>query len=434
MTNKSMKAGPVAAFKAACRTWLGLPPGSGDGTGYNLGERIPPMLSGQCVSERSVLQLSAAWACVTFLCDTISTLPLGFYRRTPTGRISAREHPLARVLSRQPNADQTAAQFWGAVTASLVLRGVAYVEKQMSAGYVIGHKFLHPDRTQRVRLQNGSWEYRVTENGKTRTLPESRVMRILGFSLDGDTPVSAIRYGAQVFGNAQAAEAAAATTFDKGLMPTTVFTYPTVLKETQRDLARESIKKISGAVNAGEPVIVEAGVTVSGLGINPVDAQLLESRSFSVEEICSWFRMQPWMIGRSSKGQTNWGTGLEQQQIGFVTYTLLPTLRRIEQCIEKDDLRPEEKGEYYAEFAIEGLMRGDSSARSAFYASALQNGYMNRSYVASLENFPPIPGGDIFTVQSNLVPLDQLGKTNSAAGARAALLNWLQPEDSSRAS
>src|SRR5690606_21817692 len=130
-------------------------------------------------------------------------------------------------------------------------------------------------------------------------------------------------------------------TFKNGLHQTTYFKYPTALRAEQREDARRAIKIISGALNAGEPAILEAGMEAGTIGINPTDAQLLESRAFSVEEICRWFRVPPFMVGHSEKS-TSWGTGIEQQMIGFLTFTLAPWLRRIEQAISKDLLTPAE--------------------------------------------------------------------------------------------
>lgn len=116
------------------------------------------------------------------------------------------------------------------------------------------------------------------------------------------------------------------------------------------------------------------------------------------------------MVGHTETS-TSWGTGIEQQMIGFLQFTLRPWLTRIEQHINSCLLTPVEQTRYYAEFNIEGLLRGDSTARKEFYASALQNGWMNRNQVAAMENQPSLEGGDIYTVQSNLIPIDQLGKT-----------------------
>jgi HK97 family phage portal protein len=415
----------MAACAATVARWAGVPATAGDGFAYNMDN--PLRRSETCVTAGSVLQLSAAWACVSLLADTISTLPLGFYRRgADGGRTSADDHPLHWVMRHQPNPDMTSAQFIGATMASLLLWGNSYAEKLENGGKVIGLKFLLPARMGRERLANGSWGYVYTElDGRRRSISRAKVMHIPAFSVDGVCGLSPIRYGAGVFGAAQSAQDAANSTFEKGLMPTTVFKYPATLKEGQRDEARTAIKAISGAVNAGNPVILEGGTDAMSLGINPADAQLLESRAFSVEEVCSWFRVQPFMIGRASQGQTNWGTGIEQQMIGFITFTLAPWLRRIEQAIAKDLLTPEERRDYYAEFNLEGLLRGDSAARASFYSTASQNGWLNRNDIRAKENEPPIPGGEIYTVQANLVPLEQLGATRVDDRAAAAVRSWL---------
>ena len=422
---KAAKVGFIKACVQACARWAGIPIDAGDGTAFNLGSRLV------VPTESAALRLSAVWACVTLLSDTISTLPLGFYKKTPAGRVEALDHPLDRVLSRQPNEDMTASQFIGATMASMLLRGVAYWEKNVSAGRVIGLDFLVRDRLSVTCLPDGTERYSYTEKGKIRHIPASRIVKIIGFSLDGKNGLSAIEYACCVFGAALSAQTAANATFERGLLQTVAFKYPQVLRKDQRDDAREAIEQISGAVNAGKAVILEGGTDAMTLGIKPSDAQLLESRAFSAEEICSWFRVQPFMIGRAADGQTNWGTGIEQQMIGFITFTLAPWLRRIEQSIAKELLRPEEKGIYYAEFSLEGLLRGDSAARSAFYSSALQNGWMNRAQVARYENLPPPPGGDVYTVQSNLIPIDKIGMAPPpAANVRSALLEWLKEEAS----
>lgn len=366
--------------------------------------------AGANVDEASMLKLSAVWACTRLISETISTLPLGLYERTPQGRVAATSHPLYNLLHSRPNADSTAAVHWESTVAAMLLRGNARAEKQYIGNRLVGLRFLAPNRLS-IQSFNGSPRYFYLEaNGVQREIPASRIFNIPGFSLDGVHGVSVIAYAANVIGAAIASNEASSTVFKNGLHPTTYFKYPQILKADQRKEAREAIALISGSVNSGKPVILEAGMEAGTIGINPADAQLLESRGFNVEEVCRWFRVPPFMVGHSEKS-TSWGTGLEQQMIGFLTFTLRPWLTRIEQAINKDLLSPVDQLRYYAEFNVDGLLRGDTAARASFYSTALQNGWMNRNQVAAKENAPPIPGGDVYTVQSNLVPLDQLGTT-----------------------
>lgn len=367
--------------------------------------------SGQLVTVDSTMQLSTAWACVRLIAETIATLPLNLYQKTPRGRVPAVGHRLFSVLHSRPNSKTTAAQHWEATVASMLLRDGAYSEVLRYDGQVVGLKFLVRDRlTKDARAQ--VYRYLDPDTNRYREIAVRDVFKIPGFTLDGENGLSAIQYGANVFGSSLAAEEAAGAKFKNGLATTVALEYPQLLKADQRNEARASLQQLSGAANAGKGIVLESGVKAHVVGISPVDAQLLESRQFGVEEICRWFRVPPVMVGHANV--TAWGTGIEQITLGFLTFTLTTWLTRIEQAINSQLLAPEEEGRYYAEFVVEGLLRGDSKARAEFYQSMLQNGVYNRDEVRAKENLPPIPqGGQVHTVQSNLISLADIGKRSA---------------------
>lgn len=415
----------VGRFRAAVLGWLGAPFGLTDVDAWaRLGATSA---AGVSVNDRNVLQLSAVWACVRLISETLATLPLGIHERTSAGKRSAPHHKLHFILGAQPNVDTVASVFWEAVIAAMLLQGSARCEKLMVGERLAGLQFLYSARLEVIRKGDGTKEYRYTEDGKQRLIPASRIWTIPGWSLDGKNGVSVIQYGAQVFGAALATDQAAAGVFKRGLMPTTWFKYPKILRDNQREEAREMIEgRLSGAVNAGRPAILEADMEVGTIGINPVDAQLLESRAYSIEEICRWFRVPPWMVGHTDKS-TSWGTGIEQQMIGFLVFTLGPWIKRIEQSIAKDLLTPSERLRYYAKFTVEGLLRADSAARAAFYSVMVNNGILTRDEVRELEDRPPMGGNaSVLTVQTALAPLDNLGSNTVDQQARASLANWLK--------
>jgi len=367
--------------------------------------------AGVNVNDSNVLQLSAVWACVR----------LGMHERTANGKRPAPQHGLHFVIGTQPNPDTISSVFWESVVAAMLLRGNAFCEKLMVGERVVGLQFLHQNRLMISRKADGTKEYRYTnEDGQQREIPSARIWTIPGWSLDGKTGVSVIRYGAEVFGAALATDNAASGMFKRGLLPTVVFKYPQLLKESQREEARKMIEeRLSGAVNSGRPVILEAGTDTATLAINPRDAQLLESRGYSVEEICRWFRVPPWMVGHTEKS-TSWGTGIEHQMIGFLVFTLGPWIKRIEQSIVKDLLVPAERQRYYPKFAVEGLLRADSAARASFYSVMTNNGILTRDEVRELEDRAPMGGNAaVLTVQTALAPLDDLGKADGRAPSTA---------------
>jgi HK97 family phage portal protein len=381
--------------------------------------------SGERVTHETAMRLSAVYACTRLISQRIATLPLNLYRTTEAGREFDRKHPLSRLLRQKPNAKMTAPVFWEAVVASILLQRGAYLEpRRNTLGQMVSIEFLHP-----CRITRDGDKYRYTEkNGTIREIPADKVVYIPAFTTDGETGTSVIEYGLEVIGTGIAANRAASATFKNGLMPTTFFKFPKVLRPDQRNDARDAIGVIAGAVNAGKPAILEAEMDVGTIGINPNDAQLLESRNASAEEVCSLYGVPPTMIGRGDKA-SSWASSSENLNLWFLQYTLMPWMKRIEMAIWDGFLTPAEQLELYAEYNFEGLLRGDSASRSAFYASALQNGWLNRNTVARLENMPEIPGGDIYTVQSNLVPLDKLAAADDAAAVRAALTNWLRQEE-----
>ena len=378
------------------------------------------------VTPKAVMQVDAVWSCVRLISETIATLPLSIYERTPKGKRMASQHRLHFVIHDQPNADTTASVFWEALVASMLLRGNGRAEKLYVGNQLVGLAFLNPDKLVIARDISGRKIYQYPRpDGTMRTIPKDRVWTIPGFTLDGENGVSVIAYGAKVFGAAMAAERSAARTFRNGMLPTVYYKVANFLKPEQRALFKSEIQ---GSVERGELPLLEGGTEVGTVGINPADAQLLESRAFSVESICRWFRVPPWMVGHTEKS-TSWGTGIEQQMIGFLTFTLGPWLRRIEQAINKDLLTPAERMRYYAKFAVEGLLRADSAGRAAFYAAMVNNGILTRDEVRELEDREPMGGNAaVLTVQSAMTTLDALGQgedqTNQARAAIRAFLGF----------
>lgn len=429
---KTAKVKKPGRIRASLLSWLGIPAtlmdvGFWEQFAANQGVTSN---AGKTVTQANILSLSAAWACTRLISETIATLPLSLYRRTTNGPVVATDHPLQNILHAQPNPDTTAAVHWESTVAAMLLRGNARAELLKVGNRIVGLKFLVPDRLQLRQLPNRQYEYRYTDDdGKQRVIPKDRIWTIPGFSLNGQSGCSVITYGANVFGNALAADEAAGKTFSKGLMPTTAFTYPTVMNPEQRADTRTAIESLSGSANAGKSAVLEAGIQAVKVGIDPNDAQLLESRGFSVEEVCRWFRTPPWMVGHGEKS-TSWGTGIEQQMIGFLMFTLAPWLRRVEQSITKDLLTPAEQQRLYPKFTVEGLLRADSAGRATFYASMVDHGIFTRDEVRALEDREPMGGNAaVLTVQTAMAPLDSLGLVSDSEQARAALRGWLHFDD-----
>jgi HK97 family phage portal protein len=357
---------------------------------------------------KSVLGLSAAWACVNLLAGTIASLPMMVYRPDGSGRVVATNHPLYRVLHDSPNSLQTALDFWEFMQASLELWGNAYARKITGGGEAVGLIPIMPQLPQVRNLGNGRLGYRWSENGKDFDLTSDDVLHIRGFGGNPLGGMSTLAFGARTFGLASAIDKASRSTFRNGVRPSGVLTFDKFLTPEQRSVIEEKlVEKFIGAMNAGRPLVLEGGTTWQQLSISPEDAQMLESRGFSVEEICRFFGVPPFMVGHAEKS-TSWGTGIKEQTLGFQKFALRRRAKRIEQAIEKQLLTAEDRANgIVVEIAMEGLLRGASDERSSFYQSALTNGWMTINEVRQLENLPPVAGGDVPRMQSQNVPITQ---------------------------
>jgi HK97 family phage portal protein len=374
--------------------------------------------SGETISSSGVLGLSAAWACVNLICGTIASLPVMVYRTdSKGGRTVARDHPLYWLLHDSPNFDQTAVDFWEGMAAALELWGNAYARVYRENGVVRALVPIRPDIvTVERNRETGDIDYRWSDDGQSYAVTQASMLHIRGFGGGPLGGLSTLAYGRQTFGIAAAIERSAGSTFRNGLRPSGTLTFEKFLTDEQRVVVETKLaEKFAGAVNSGRPMVLEGGTKWSSLSINPEDAQMLQSRGFSVEEICRFFGVPPFMVGHTEK-TTSWGTGLEQMTMGFQKFTLRRRLKRIEQAIEKQLFTPLDRAAgLQIEFVVEGLLRGDSAARAAFYSSGLNNGWFTINEVRELENMPPVVGGDVPRMQMQNVPITDAGKPPPAA-------------------
>ncbi len=356
------------------------------------------------------LQIAAVWACIRLLAETVATLPMIVYRQKGAQREVARDHPLFELLHDEPNADMTALEFWEGVVTALCTCGNAYAEKRYSGDRLVALHPLRADAMEVYRDARGRRRYRYHDDkGRARELDEDKVFHVRGFGNGGDVGLSPIAYARYTLFGARMADRASAEIFATGNRQQGVLTVEQVLDEKQRGQVRENILK---PFVEGKTLVLEAGMKFAPTTLSPEDAQMLESRAFQIEEICRWFRVPPFMVGHTEKS-TSWGTGLEQQQLGFLSFALEPYLERIEQTIRRSLIRPQERAALSAEFKVEKLLRADTAARATFYQTMTQIGAMTINEVRGLENLPPVEGGDVPRMQMQNVPITQAGEQDN---------------------
>jgi HK97 family phage portal protein len=373
--------------------------------------------SGVAVNQDTALKLSAVYACVRVLAETVASLPLHVYQRIERGKDRAPNHPLYDILHSAPNPVMTSFQFRETLMGHLALWGNAYAEIQYgNNGQVQALWPLRPDSMTEVKRVDNRLVYRYTmPNGEQVFLPGEKVWHIPGLSSDGINGYSPVSLMRQNIGLGMATEEFGARFFGNDARPGGVLQHPGILGEEAFDRLQGSWESRHGGLsNSHRVAILEEGMTYDQIGIPPEDAQFLETRKFQVTEIARAFRIPPHMLADLERATFS---NVEQQSIEFVTHTMRPWLVRWEQSIQQQLMLERDRERYFAEFLVDGLLRGDTQSRYAAYAVARQNGWMSANDIRELENQNPIDNGDIYLVPLNMVPADMAGEVEPSGPA-----------------
>lgn len=375
--------------------------------------------SGETVNYDTAMQLDAVWACVRLISSSVKTLPCLVYK--DDGVTVDKDSTLYELLHDMPNLDHTASEFWGMAALCLCLDGNFFAEKKMSGSRLVALEPLHPLSVEVGRDDKNNRYYEVTERinkrgkGGKRRIPEDKMLHVRGELLPGcDRGISPIGMERNVIGNALAGEKSAGKLYKGGLISTTFLMSDQILKPEQRKQIGDTLSGVLGSNNAGGVAVLEAGITPHQISINPKDAQLLEARQYSVEQICRIFGVPPVMIGHAANGTTTWGSGIEQLILQFTKTCLAPMLRSIETAVYRDLLDAKTRKTTSIKFSMEGLLRGDSAARAEFLGKMVTNGIYTPDEARAYENKAPVPGGNKAIVNGTMTPLDKLGEVPPA--------------------
>lgn len=353
--------------------------------------------SGSTVTPDSALRVAAVYACVRIISGAVATLPIHIKRRVDARtREDVSDDALWSVLRRKPNRWQTPSQFRRMMQAHLLLRGNAYAQIVKSVQGVQELIPLNPDRVEVEQTDDLMLAYVYTrKDGSKSKFKQSEVFHLVGLTLDGVRGVSVITYARETVGLSLAMESHGATTFKNGARASVVLKHPKKLGKEGLEFLRASLDDYRlGGDSEGRALVLEEGMDTTQLSMTSEDVQWIESRKFSRTDIAMFFGVPPHMIGDTEKS-TSWGTGIEQQSIGFTTYTLEDWLTTWEETILRD-LIPAKSIDVYARFNRAAIVKGDIAARWNAYVKALQWGVLSPNEVRALEDMNPRDGGDIY--------------------------------------
>ena len=362
--------------------------------------------SGKSVNARTAIQVSTVYACVRVIAETVASLPFSVFEQDKTGSQKALDHPLYRILHDEPNPEMTSFVWREAMLTHLLLWGNSYSQiLRAGRGSVIGMYPLLPDHMEVDRDDKGklTYTYSTTSGEQVKLRPED-VLHIPGLGFDGIMGYSPIAVERNAVGLSIAAEEFGGKFFGNGATPSGILTHPNTVKNPKA--LRESwMEAYGGSSNANRVAILEEGMTFTRISMPNNEAQFLETRKFQVEEICRIYRVPPHMIADLEHATFS---NIEHQSIDFAVHCIRPWLVRIEQSVNRALFSEKEKGRFYCQFNLDGLMRGSYKERMEGYSIARQNGWMTANDIRNLENQNPIPkedGGDALLVNGNMIPV-----------------------------
>lgn len=362
------------------------------------------------VDAETAMKYSAVSACVRVRAETFASVPAILYQKVDDGRKQVSNLNIADILHSSPNPEMSAFSFKETMMTNFDVGGNIVCQRLIAKnGDLVGlYPFDH--RVVEIKRDQETKKLIYTIGGKT-VLQRNQILHVPNLSFDGVVGLSPISYAAASINTGLGYQEYSKNFYSNAALPSGVLEHPTALDDVSFErLKKDLAASYTGMKNAGVPMILEGGMEWKSTAINPIDAQLLESKEFQIEDICRIYRVPQHLVNKLDRSTNN---NIEHQALEFVMYTMLPIFKRFEDCINSQLLTPNQRKEgYYVEFLVDGLLRGDSKSRAEAYAAGRQWGYMSANDIRRLENLPRIPNGDIYLQPSNCI---EAGTTASTA-------------------
>jgi HK97 family phage portal protein len=352
---------------------------------------------GAPTADNVLSNLAVAARCVALRSELLASVPLFLFRRTPDGgRERADDNPLNGVLHDISNDGQSAFEFRELLIRCLDLFGNSFARIERDArGQVTSLWPLLPGDVQVDRLATGRLRYRIYNGTRTEMLLQEEVLHVRAATRDGIMGVSPLTLARGALALALAHQETANSLSQNSLRPSGLLVYPQTLRQEQRESIRtEAASKYSGSQQAGRLMIIDAGAKYEPLSFTPEDAQFLESRRLSNEDVARVFGLPPTSVGLVDRATYS---NVEQESRLLVQNSLGPLAGRIEAAMQRCLLTDVGRKSLYVEHDLNGLLRGDVKSRFDAYRLAREIGVYSANDIRRKENEPPIgPAGDLF--------------------------------------
>lgn len=368
----------------------------------------------KAVTFDSAMTLSAVFACVKILTESVATLPLQMYKLNSNGtRVQVKDHDVIRLLYNKPNRYQTRVEFFEQLMLNLVA-GNAYIKKDYSGKKLVSLQVINSGSVDPSIRGDGTPLYKCKLGSKTVEYTDKEIWHIKLFGT-GFVGMSPIAYGAQSIGIGLAGSDKTSRLMSNGAKPTGAILTPKWLKKDQRDEIRDEMDILVNGDDGDMPVL-EGGMTFEQISLTPEDLELIEIRKLAVEEACRYFGVNPILIF-STDSSTTWGSGIEQLVDGFHKFGLRPYLERIEESARIHLLPRHEWDDYEFEFKTKDLLRASYLERVKSNKDRILSGQASPYQVQMEEGENPDPDSNFILVPVNMTTAERMKKGNYGAKA-----------------
>lgn len=376
----------------------------------SMGNGLNPILSFRSgaisVNTEQAMRFTAVYAAIRLRSETIASLPKTVFSIDDTGRHNAKNHNIYRLIKYKPNGWMNVFSFWEYVNACLEGWGNAYIiikrDRKGDPGELIP---IHPRLVNVVFRNQRKWYIVAGSRYFDGTYPDEDMLHFFGLSEDGITGVNPIVYNAAAISCGISAQDFGNEFFEQGGNVKSVLETDKVMPE---NVAVDFAKKFNQTSNFGTPIL-DQGVKYKQVGIAPEAAQMLQTRTFALQDIARIFNLPPHMLADLSRATFS---NIEHQDIQYAKYSIRPTVKRYEQEMDRKLFFEDEIGRYETKFNLAGIMRGDMKSRADFYRAAVLDGWMSRNEVREMENMNRMDGLDdmLYPGNENIVGKEVLPK------------------------
>ncbi|RHJ76230.1 phage portal protein [Parabacteroides sp. AM08-6] len=343
----------------------------------------------------TAMKFTAVFAAMRLRAECVASLPKTLTERIEGGKIEALNHPVYKLIKYRPNSYMNVFSYWEYINSCLDGWGNAYVLiKRNSSAVPVELLPIHPSYVY-VTLSNGKKWFRISgSKWYDGVYSDDDMLHFFSLSIDGIKGVNPISYNSAAIKSGISATSFGNEFFEKGGNIKAVLENDKAMGVADFKLFQE---KFNGNANH-ETALLDGGWKYKPVGVAPEAAQMLQTRTFALQDIARIFNVPPHLLAELSRATFS---NIEHQDIQFIKYSIRATLKRYEVELENKLLFDKELGRFEFKFNIDGFLRGDMKTRSAFYHNAILDGWLNRNEVREMENRNSVDGLDEYLYPSN---------------------------------